>query len=199
MDDNMFMFYKSALSGDFSSPLCAEYKSVWRKCGDDREQLIRLSLQQQAIPFVVTHAYHRIGLTKNYIKKSFGDYINGRKLKDCDDVEGYTYSLYVDWDFENDLVVDTDVCSIMWTVGANVVIQETKCPTLYVSNKSNVHLVCDGYNSVRIYLFDKSRITIEDCDAESDIVVYKYDSDAVVEKGKFCMGKVKQFTKELRL
>ena len=138
MDRDLFMFYKAALSGEITTPLCTEYKSAWRKCGDDKEMLVRLSLSQQALPFVATHAYQKKGLTKDYIKENFADYINGHILNDCDGVKGYTYSLYVDWDYVNDLDVKTDVCSVMWTVGANIIIPQTKCPTLYISNKSNV-------------------------------------------------------------
>jgi hypothetical protein len=161
--------------------------------------LIRLSLNQQALPYVATHAYKGMGLTKDYVKTAFKDYINGRVFNDCDEVDGYTYALYVDWDYENDLDVKTDVASIMWTVGANIVVPTSKCPTLYISNRSNVHLVGDGYNSINIKLFDKSKITIEDLDENSEVVVYKYSDDAQVELGKYCLGKVKEFRKDLRL
>lgn len=199
MDRNMLQFYKSALSGELSTPLCSSYKAAWRKCGDDKEMLIRLSLSQQSIPYVAAHAYKEIGLTKEYIKNNFKDYINGRVFNDCDDVKGYTYALYVDWDYENDLDVKTDVVSIMWTVGANIIVPETKATTMYISNHSNVHLVGDGYNSVNIKLFDKSKVTIEDLDENSDVVVYKYSDDARVELGKYCLGNVKEFRKDLRL
>lgn len=195
----MLQFYKAALSGEISTPLCSEYKASWRKCGDDKEMLIRLSLSQQALPFVVTHAYQEKGLTKDYVKEHFKDFINGVVFNNCDGVEGYTYGLYVDWDYENDLDVKTDVASIMWTVGANIVVGETKCPTLYISNRSNVHLVCEGFNTVNIKLFDRSVLTIEDLDESSDVVVYRYSKDAKVELGKYCLGRVKVFDKELRL
>lgn len=195
----MFQFYKAALSGDISTPLCAQYKASWRKCGDDKEMLLRLSLSQQSLPFVATYAYQEKGLTKDYVKSNFKDLINGYTFKDCDGVPDYTYGLYVDWDYENDLVVDKDVASLMWCVGTNVVVEKCKCPTIYISNRSNVHLVCDGFNTVNIKLFDKSKVTIEDLDEESDVVVYKYSEDAVVEEGKYCLGKVKTFNKELRL
>lgn len=195
----MFSFYKAALNGEISTPLCSEYKASWRKCGDNKEMLVRLSLSQQALPFVATHAYQKKGLTKEYIKENFKDYINGRVLNDCDSVSGYTYALYVDWDYENDLEIKNDVTSIMWTVGANVVIPKTKCPVIYISNRSKVHLICEGYNTVNVKLFDKSELIIEDMDAESDITVYKYSDNAKVELGKFCLKEPKVFNKELRL
>jgi hypothetical protein len=200
MDKEMFEFERNALLGNVSGqPLCADYKSALRQCGNDKEMLIRLALRQQSMPFFSTACYKKLGFTKEYIKKEFKDYINGYVVKNADGVEGYTYGLYVDWDYENDLDVIVDVCSVMWTVGANIVVPVTKCPTLYVSNHSNVHLVCDGYNTVNVKLFDKSKITIEDLDEKSSVVVYKYSDDAMVELGKFCLGKVNVFNKELRL
>jgi hypothetical protein len=70
---------------------------------------------------------------------------------------------------------------------------------LYVSNKSNLHLICEGYNSVNVKLFDNSKITIEELDEDSSVTVYKYSDDASVELGKFCLGNVKVFNKKLRL
>ena len=198
--DELLEFKKNAILGKISGqPLCEEYKAAWRKCGDNKEMLMRLSLSQQSIPYVAAHAYKGMGLTKEYIKKEFKDYINGYVFNDCDDVQGYTYALYVDWDYENDLDVKTDVASIMWTVGVNIIVPTSKCPTLYISNRSNVHLVGDGYNNINIKLFDKSKVTIEDLDKNSEVVVYKYSDNAQVEIGKYCLGDVKTFNKELRL
>ena len=120
-------------------------------------------------------------------------------IKNVDGVDGYTYGLYVDWDYEKDLVVDKDVSSLMWCVGTNVVIPTSKCPTIYISNRSNVHLVCEGFNSVHIKLFDKSKVTIEDMDEESDVTVFRYSDECVVETGKYCLKEPKVFNKELRL
>lgn len=199
MDKNMFSFYKAALNGEISTPLCSEYKASWRKCGDNKEMLVRLSLSQQALPFVATHAYQKKGLTKEYIKEHFKEYINGKILEDCDGVDGYTYALYVDWDYENDLNIETDVASVMWSTGANIVIPQCKCPTIYISNKSKVHLICDGYNTVNVKLFDESELIVEDMDENSEVVVYKYSDKATVELGKFCLKEPKVFNKELRL
>ena len=196
----MLEFNKNAILGNIGGePLCADYKQRWRMCGDDKEKLVNLSMMQQSLPYFVTACYNGLGLTKEYIKEKFKDYINGRVLNDCDGVSGYTYALYVDWDYENDLEINTDVASIMWTVGANIVVPQTKAPTIYISNRSNVHLVCDGYNSINVKLFDDSVLTIEDLDENSNVVVYKYGGDAKVELGKYCLGSVKVFPKELRL
>jgi hypothetical protein len=200
MKDEMINFKRNALLGNISGqPLCADYKAALRKCGDNKEMLVRLALMQQSTPYFSHACYEHLGLTKEYIKREFGDYINGYIVNDADGVQGYTYGLYVDWDYENDIDVKTDVTSIMWTVGANIVVPQTKAPTIYISNRSNVHLVGDGYNSINIKLFDKSKVTIEDLDENSEVIVYKYSNDAQVELGKFCFGSVKVFDKKLRL
>lgn len=199
MDSQMQSFYKNALVGSLCEPLCDEYKSKWRACGDDKERMVTLAMNHQSIPYVATYCSKGKGVTKAYIVNEFAGYINGYTVRDADGVEGYTYGLYVDYDPADDLVVDKDVIHVMWTVGASIVIPETKCPTLYISNKSNVHVVCGGYNSLKIYLFDTSRVTLEDVDAESTVTVYRYSENAAVDSGRYCFGNVKEFSKELRL
>lgn len=200
MKMEMFEFHKNALLGRISNePLCDEYKRLWSACGDNKEKLLSLALRQQSIPYFVTACHKGLGLSKDFIKREYKDLINGYVAKDVEGVEGYTYGLYVDWDYENDLEIKTDVTSIMWTIGANVVVPKTKCPTIYVSNRSKVHLICEGFNSVTIKLFDDSEVVIEDSDDNSEITVYRYSNKCVVDEGKFSFGEVKTFDKNLRL
>jgi hypothetical protein len=193
--DELDRYYKASLLDD----LCTEYKGKWQRARGDKEALVRLAMCQQSQAHFVSYCHNGKGLSKDYIKDVFGDYINGYTLKDCDGVEGYTYGLYVDWDFDNDLNIVNDVSSVMWTIGASLVVPASKCPTIYISNRSNVHLVCDGCNSVNIKLFDESKLTIEDVDNTCDITIYKYSDKAEVEKGKYCFVEPKIFDKELRL
>ena len=199
MDRQMLEFQRNALLGKISAePLCAQYKAAWRSCGDDKEMLVRLAMQQQSIPYFSYACYERLGVTKDYIKKNFAEYINGNKvLEDVENVKGYTYQLYVD--FNGDFKVVADVTSLMWCNNIDVIIPQTKCSTLYISNNSDVHFVLDGYNSIRIYLFDESKVMIDDADETCDVLVYKYSNRAQFETGKFCFGKVKIFDKTLRL
>ena len=200
MDKPMLEFNKNAILGNIGGePLCADYKRRWRMCGDDKGKLVNLAMMQQSLPYFVTACHNGLGLTKEYIKEHFRDFINGYTIHDADGVHGYTYGLYVDWDYENDLIVDKDVVGVMWTVGANIIIPPTKCPTIYLSNKSNVHLVCEGFNTINIKLFDESKVTVQEVDEDSDVIIYKYSDKASVELGKFCLKEPKVFNKELRL
>lgn len=199
MKDEMFEFNRNALLGNINGqPLCSEYKSAWRQCGDNKEMLIRLALMQQSQPYFSTACYNHLGLSKEYLVENFGEFINGnRTFEDVEGVKGYTYQMYIG--FESDFKAVADVTSMMWCDNPQVEIEATKCPLFYVSNSSNVSFVCNGFNLPKIYLFDDSQVTIEDLDEDSEVVVYKYSDKAKVETGKYCLGKVKQFNKELRL
>ena len=195
MDREYLEFLKDA----YSNGLCSEYRDEIRKCHDDKLELMRLAMRQQSIPYMATKLASGVA-SKDYLLKTFGEYLNGYLLKDCDGVPNYTYSWFVDYDYDNDLVVDVDVAHISFTIGATVVVPQTKCPIIYISNRSNVHLVCEGYNAVKIYLFDKAKVTLEDVDEESSVTVYKYSDMCEVERGKYCLSdKIKTFNKELRL
>lgn len=195
----MMNFQRNALLGRISpEPLCAQYKAAWRSCEDDKEKMVSLVMQQQAIPFFCHACHNNLGLTKEYILENFGDYINGnRTLNDVEGVNGYTYQLYVA--FEHDFKAVADVTSLMWCSSPQIEIEASKCPLFYVSNNSDVHFLLNGYNSIRIYLFDDSRVTIDDADETCDVVVYSYSNTAEVIVGKYCFGKVKIFNKTLRL
>lgn len=194
MDKEFLNFLKDA----YSNGLCKEYRDEIRNCHDDKLQLVRLAMRQQSCPWMATKMYEGV-ITTDYLLNTFGEYLNGYVLKDCDNVAGYNYMWFVDWDYANDIVASADVFHVSHTVGANVVIPTSKCPTIYLSNRSNVHIVGEGFNTVNIKLFDESKITVDDIDKDSEVIVYKYSDNAAVEEGKFCLGKVKVFNKELRL
>lgn len=193
--DRLKEYYRQSLLAD----LCSEYKGKWSSCHGDKEKLVKLSLCQQSLPHVVTFAYQGKGITKKYVKENFADYINGYTIHDADDVHGYDYGLYVDWNYENDIVADKDVISLMWCRETDMSIPQCKCPTVYVSNNSDVRISCEGFNSIRVYLFDESKVVIDDADETCDVVVYKYSNRADVDTGKFCLANVKIFLKTLRL
>ena len=194
----MFDFKRNSLLGNVSGqPLCQQYKEAWRKCGDDKEMLIRLALKQQSTPYLSHACYNKLGLSKEYVLQNFGEYINGNKtFSDVEGTEGYTYQLYAGYD--KDFEVSADVTSLMW-VNCSVLIPETKCPTFYVSNYSSVRFTLNGFNSIRVYLFDESSITIDDAPEGCDVVVYKYGNMANAEAGKFCFANMKIFYKQLKL
>lgn len=194
MSKDFLNFLKDA----YSNGLCNEYKDELRRCHEDKLELMRLAMRQQSIPFVATKMFEGV-VKKDYLLNTFGEYLNGYVLKDCDNVKDYTYTWYVGYDYANDIEVKTDVVHISCTDSAQVVVESTKCPTLYISNNSKVNLVCEGYNSVRVYLLDNSKLVIDDIDEESTVTIYKYSDKCEVEQGKFCFGKVKEFSKELRL
>ena len=194
----MFEFYKQSLIGTpMIEPLCDEYRDLWKNCHEDKGKLVSLCLRQQSIPWFATMCCLGKGVTKEYLMKEYADYINGRTiLQDCDGVKGYSYALYCGYDDACEL--SSDVSHFMWC-NSTVGVCETKCPTIYISNGSDISLVCDGFNSIRVYIFDDSKLTIDDLPEDSNVTVYAYGSECNVVKGKYCIGTVKVHQKTLRL
>ncbi len=193
----MFNFYKSALSGDITSPLCADYKSEWRSCGDNKEKLIKLALRQQSIPYFITHCENGCGLSMDYIINEYGDFINGKSvIHDADGVEGYTYGLYVD--FKGILTASNDVSCMMWCNTPQINIEPTRAVILYIGCNSDVRIVLGGYNTLKIYVFDNSRVEVSNAHEDSSGIVYRYGNAKAI-RGKYCLCDIKVFDKELRL
>jgi len=193
MDKEMFIFYRNSLARN----LCRGYSDEFKKDLENKEELFRLCLRQQSIPYFATACYQQWGLNIDFIKTRYKEFINGKYLaKDCDKVKGYTYELWCS--NLKPINTNSDVLHAM-QCNCEINIPITKCPTLYISNKSNIIINSEGYNSIRLYLFDESIININDLDKDSNILIYKYSKDCNVIINNNCDGKVKQFDKELRL
>lgn len=195
MEHNMLYFYKNAILRD----LCQEYKVEWKRKMDDLEELTKFSLRQQSIPFFATATYEGWGLSIEYLKREFKEYINGEYTAyDCDNtgMENIGSELYVDYPFE--VIVDPDayIYHFMYC-NCCVKVPQTKCPTLYLSNKSEVDLCLFGYSSIRIYLFDESELTIKHMPSNCDVVIYKYSPNCKVHCEEAL--NVHVFSKELKL
>ena len=195
----MFRFKKAALSGELTTPLCASYKAAWRSCGDNKEMLVRLVMKEQSIPYFFAHCYQNKGLSKEYILDEFKDYINGKYTGiDVDGVVGdYKTELYIG--YNGNLSVSDDILSVMWSTIPSMTIPASKATKIYCGCGSELHIVCDGYNSVLVMLFDDSKVILDDVDESSNVTIFKYSEKATVELGKFCLKEPKVFNKELRL
>ena len=89
----------------------------------------------------------------DFIKSQYKDFINGKYTAlDCDNVKGYSYELWCD--NSDSINVNSDIIHIM-RCDCNIIIPQTKCPTLYISNDSDITIKVNGYNSIRIYLFEE--------------------------------------------
>ena len=193
MDKEMFYFYRNALARN----LCSEYSSEFKHDIEDKQKLLSLSLRQQSIPYFCTAVYQKWGLDVEYLKDAFKKYINGKyTARNCDNVSGYTYQL---WCANSKRVkISVDVIHLL-SCSCKVKTIKTKCPTIYISNGSNIELSDDGYNSIRVYLFDDSTLNIKSLDSTSRILIYKYSKECSVFVADKCKGVVKQFDKDLIL
>lgn len=191
----MEKYYLEFLKDAYNSGLCKDYRDEIRNCHDNKQNLARLAMRQQSIPWMATKLSQGV-VTKEEIKTFFKDYINGVVLNDCDNVDGYSYMWYID--HNKGIMINADVTHISFCE-EDVFVPKIACPTLYISNGSKINLTCDGYSSVRVYLFDTSQITINDCDDTCSVTVYNYSDKANVKYGKYSLGYIKEFRKELRL
>ena len=195
MNNEMFLFRKNALLNN----LCKEWSDMWKACNDNKERLFKLVLMQQSLPFFADYCYRGKGLSKEYIAENFGDFTNGAYTGiDVDGVKGnYKTQLYSD--FKGTIECNVDVLSIMYCDDVGLSIPQRKCPKIYISNKSVVHLSADGYNYITVLLFDESELVIEDNHENTDVLVSQSSDQCKVTKGKYCLGKVNEFEKTLRL
>ena len=194
MKDEMLIYRKNSILAN----LCKEWDFKWSNCHGEKDKLMRLVLSQQAAPHFATFCYNGAGLSKEYCLREFGSYLNGRTFANCDEVEGFTYAMYISPPEAKEIGVD--VAQILWSNPMEVIIPQTKCNRLYISNKSSVHITLEGYNTIQIYLFDESEVIIDDADDTCEVVVYRYSDKSKVERGTFCISpKVKIFNKTLKL
>lgn len=195
--DALQNYYKNSLLNH----LCSEYKGIWQSCHNDKEKLMELVLQRQSLPHFMTYAYEGIGVTKEYAKEQFSEYINEKKVfYDVDGVNGnYASGMYIDFEDDKQAIITLDTCAILWCKNMEILVPITKCPVFYISNNSNVNISMDGYSSIVIYLFDDSNVTIVDADDSCNVTIFKYSKNAGVEVGKYCLAQIKEFDKELRI
>lgn len=193
--DRLFDYFRNALTNG----LCNEYKGLWQKARNDKEQLARLGMMQQSFPHLATYAYKGEGLTEDYVKDAFADYINGYTAIDVDGVEGgYKTQLWAG--FDGYIYVDqADVLEFLWCEIEAMSLRTAKAAKIYVACGSTINLSCDGYNNVTIMLFDDSKVCLDDVDKDSHVTIFRYSDKATVECGRYCMGDVKIHDKDLRL
>lgn len=192
MEQDLFYFFKNSLTRN----LCEDYKKEWKLCKSDKEKLINLAMRQQSIPYFATAMYEGWGLSVDYLVKEFGDYMNGKcLLHDCDEVKGYSYSIYAD--YSGYIILDADVCHIIRSE-ATIGVDEFKAPIIYLSNGSDVDIQNDGSNSIIVYMFDESKVRFPYIDEHTTVTVFKYSENAQVTFDE-CDGKLRVHKKQLKL
>lgn len=189
----MFTFRRNALLAN----LCREWDTKWSACKDDKEKLMKLALMQQSAPYIADFFYRGVGLSKEYVKRQFSDYIDGKTFYDCDEVCGYTYGMYVD--AKHPIEIEHDIIQFLWCDDAHVTLPELRSTKMYISNKSTIHVHCNGYNNVIVMLFDKSKVIFDKLSSTCRVNVYRYNDNADVVYDESSCENVNIFEKELRL
>ena len=194
--DELNNYYKNSLLGN----LCGEYRGYWQSAHNDKLKLVRLALQQQCLPHLISYSYEGKGLSKEYILENFKGYINGNYIGiNVDGVDGdYKSELYVG--FNGILTLCDDVLCTMWSTIPYLTLPTCKAAKIYCGCSSNLQISCDGFNNIIIMLFDDSQIELTDFDETCSATIYKYSNDCKVDYGRFCLSKnIHEHQKELRL
>lgn len=71
--------------------LCDEYKDKWDKCSTKRD-LVKMALDSNGIEFMADSIAFGWGMSKEYLLKEFGEFMNGLFI--CDE-GGYTSEMFV--------------------------------------------------------------------------------------------------------
>lgn len=71
--------------------LCKEYTDKWDKC-ESKEDLIKTVLDSNGVEFLCDGVQFKWGLTPQFIKESFSEFINGKYL--CQNPKGYSVELF---------------------------------------------------------------------------------------------------------
>lgn len=182
MDKELFKFYQNAVKGD----ICSRGRDAWVMCGGDKEKLVALTLARYAIPFFATYCHDGRGLTKEHILRHYAHLINGNRVyHGCDGAgDDYTSELYVG--HKGTITATSDTLHLMWCERANVIVPQTKCTTLFLSNNDNLSVSCMGYNNIILHLFDTSKATIVHGDENTHIVAYLYSEQCELSKSDNC-------------
>lgn len=129
--------------------LCNEYSLRWNQM-KTKHDLLHFSLDPKSISYVALSTHEGWGLSIDFISKEFSKYINGKGYSDESALFCQAEGLHDIRHIEN---------NIMNTAG-RFIVQKTKCPILHINNNSDIDIECKGMNTVKLYLYDTSKVNI---------------------------------------
>lgn len=131
--------------------LCGKYKDKWNLATDKRA-LIGLALDSNGIEFMADSIAFGWGVSKEYLQKEFGEFMNG--FYQCQE-HGYTSEMYI---------------------GANGVLS-VKSTLLLVGYCDDLEIEIPEHTVCRIYVCGGSRVRIEN---KGNVEIYEYGTDNII-------------------
>ena len=185
--------------------LCKEYVLLWRNC-KTKEDFIKLSMQMGSIPFIADAIYNGWGISTDFIKKEFADFINGnyvgidveglkkidRENKIKKELQSILYCSHNEYINFQENIIHIINCD------CDLYVPYDEIKIIFISNKSNVRLHLKECATTTIYLFDESTVTIIE-DTEFTLAsFYKYSDKCNIIKNK-TLGKYLFENKDLKI
>lgn len=150
--------------------LCKSFTDRWQKM-QTQDDFITFSLDPKSISYIALSTYEGWGLTTSYILEHFSNYINGREVPNSDSslfcmaTGGYPILKLENNIMQSNISLD---------------IPKTKCPILHINNGSDVTVNAQGFNTIKIYMYDTSKVKIN-IDNSCRVFVMNLSKDAVIE------------------
>ncbi len=180
---NLNYFFKNCIE----RKLCKEYVLLWRNC-KTKKDFVDLSLQMGSIEFIAKSIYEGWGLSTDFIKKEFADFINGKYIGENiyrlgksieenivkDNLKSLMYCGYNDRITFNENIIHICNCTCDLYVPFNGV------KFIFITNKSKVRLYLTEDSVISIHLFDESKIFVEKDTECSVIDVCKHSNNCKI-------------------
>ena len=137
--------------------LCGQYKTMWDACRNKKD-LIDMALDANGVEFMADSIEFGWGLSKEYLIKEFGDFINGKYQRNRG---GYKSRMYVG--YEEDITIDSTITLLVGCKG-KVIIPYGIINNIYICGGCDIDVKNDGV--VYLYAYGSSNKVHEDGNAE---------------------------------
>ena len=137
--------------------LCGQYKSMWDACRSKKD-LIDMALDANGVEFMADSIEFGWGLSKEYLMKEFGDFVNGKYQRNKG---GYKSRMYVG--YKEDITIDSTITLLVGCKG-KVIVPCGMVGNIYICGGCDIDVKNDGV--VYLYAYGSSNKVHEDGNAE---------------------------------
>ena len=137
--------------------LCGQYKTMWDECRNKKD-LIGMALDANGVEFMADSIEFGWGLSKEYLIKEFGDFVNGKYQRNKG---GYKSRMYVG--YEGDITIDSTITLLVGCKG-RVIVPCSMVGNIYICGGCDIDVTNDGV--VYLYTYGSSNKVHEDENVE---------------------------------
>lgn len=119
--------------------LCGDYKGKWDNAQTPKE-LVKLATDINGADFLCASVAKEWGLSKDFLLKNFGEYINGKFIARQE--KGYTSEIYIG--HTDKIVSFATILILLYTEDAVVHIPKNHVCKIYAAQNTNLVIMCEG-------------------------------------------------------